>query len=333
MQYRNMIRYRSVWMGVAMIWIVMFHIPMNLPGEPLRFFRQLGYGGVDMCLFASGVGCYYSLAKDPDAGRFCSRRLWRLGPVYLIFMLFWLPWQYVKGVASIPNVLGNLFGIQYLTDLDNEFNWYVSAILVIYVLAPYLKSVIDGSKTRGRLLFLALLLVLTIPFWMSGTYIIVVTRIPVFYAGMLFAAGSMEERCVRPWEVILGVVLSALGIYLLWLGFEHILNRMWAYGLYWYPFLLMAPTACVLLSMLMDRLERLPGGGKLIQILSRIGGYSFEIYLLHIPMVEILTDLIAKHGLQQQKTMVWTLGVIVMSLCCILLQKTAQVLTARIRKI
>ena len=74
-----------------MLWILLFHIPMELPGAGLRLFRQLGYGGVDLCLFASGVGCFYSLSKDPDAGRFLGRRLWRLGPVYLIFMLFWLP--------------------------------------------------------------------------------------------------------------------------------------------------------------------------------------------------------------------------------------------------
>mgnify|MGYP003307083029 FL=1 len=75
MSCRTIIKYRSVWMGAAMLWIVFFHIPMELPTAGLRLFRQLGYGGVDLCLFASGVGCFYSLSKDPDAGRFLGRRL------------------------------------------------------------------------------------------------------------------------------------------------------------------------------------------------------------------------------------------------------------------
>lgn len=244
MSCRTIIKYRSVWMGAAMLWILLFHIPMELPGAGLRLIRQLGYGGVDLCLFASGVGCFYSLSKDPDAGRFLGRRLWRLGPVYLIFMLFWLPWQYTKGVVTLPNLLGNLFGIQYLTALHNEFNWYVSAILVLYVLAPYLKGVIDTAGWKGRVLFLGLLLVLTVPFWMSGTYIIIVTRIPIFYLGMLFAAASAEGRSIRPWQLLVAVALAAVGVAALNWGFEHIMNKMWAYGLHWYPHILIAPPVC-----------------------------------------------------------------------------------------
>lgn len=332
MSCRTIIKYRSVWMGAAMLWIVFFHIPMELPGAGLRLFRQLGYGGVDLCLFASGVGCFYSLSKDPDAGRFLGRRLRRLGPVYLIFMLFWLPWQYTKGVVTLSNLLGNLFGIQYLTALHNEFNWYVSAILVLYVLAPYLKAVIDSAGWRGRVLFLGLLLVLTVPFWMSGTYIIIVTRIPIFYLGMLFAAASAEGRSVRPWQLVIAVALAAVGVAALNWGFEHIMNKMWAYGLHWYPHILIAPPVCVLLSLLMEMLERLPGGGRIVGLLSKIGGYSFEIYLLHFPMVDVLSELIRERGLQEHRTLIWTAGLLVLSCGCVILQKAAHAITGRIRK-
>ena len=93
MRYRDIIKYRSVWMGAAIIWVVFFHIPEILDVTWLAFVKKLGYGGVDLCLFASGVGCFYSLQKDPDPGRFIVRRFWRLAPVYLLFMAFWIPWK------------------------------------------------------------------------------------------------------------------------------------------------------------------------------------------------------------------------------------------------
>lgn len=333
MSYQNIIRHRSVWMGIAMIWIVAFHMPLQAPGELLQFIRKIGYGGVDLCLFASGVGCYYSLKKDPDPGRFMGRRLWRLGPVYLIFLLFWLPWQYSKGLATIPNMLGNLFGIQYLTDLGNGFNWYISAILVFYLLAPFFRSAIDGFALRGRVLLLAVLLAITIPFWMSGTYIILVTRIPVFYLGMLFAAGACEERKVRVREIIAGLVLMVLGLVVLEWGYRNIPNKMWAYGVYWYPFLLIAPVVCVLLSLAMGALERIPGGKTVIRALSKVGEYSFEIYLIHIPLVEIMNELIAAYGLQSRKALVTGAAVLVLAVCCVLLHHGARIITRWIKKI
>lgn len=332
MLYKTIIRHRAVWMGAAMIWIVVYHLPLWGAGAVVEFFRKLGYGGVDICLFASGVGCYYSLNKDPDPGRFMSRRLWRLGPVYLIFLLFWLPWQYTKGLTTVPNVIGNLFGIQYLTDLGNGFNWYISAVLGFYLLAPFFKSAIDASAFRGRAVLLMLLLVMTIPFWMSGTYIIIVTRIPVFYLGMLFGAASCEERRISPLELIFGLVLLVLGLIVLQLGYLHIPDKMWAYGVYWYPFVWIAPMVCVLLSLFMDKLERLPGGKMVVRFLSWVGELSFEIYLIHIPMVELLNAFIAAHGLQENKGIVMCAGVCVMMVCCVILRRMGQLVTRRLRK-
>lgn len=324
MDYQKLIRYRSVWMGVAMLWIVWFHVPLVPAGEGMAFFRKLGYGGVDMCLFASGVGCFYSLQKDPDAGRFMGRRLRRLAPVYLTVMALWLPWQYSRGAATIPTIIGNLFGIQHLTTLNSDFNWYISAILLLYIFAPYLKSVIDSHGLRGRALFLAVLLVLVIPFWMSGEYIIVITRIPVFYMGMLFAAGAGEGRRINAWQWPLGFVLMAFAVAVIWLGFERIPDKMWAYGVYWCPYVLIAPYLCVVLSTVMSWLDRTAAGRAVVRALSVVGEYSFEIYLLHIPMVDIVSEMITNRGLGSHRTPIWLASLCVLAVACVVLRKTAE---------
>ena len=332
MRYRDIIRHRSVWMGAAILWVVFFHIPEILNVTWLAFMKQLGYGGVDLCLFASGVGCFFSLQKDPDPGRFIVRRFWRLAPVYLLFMAFWIPWKWFAGALTIPNVIGNIFGIQYLTALDLEFNWYVSAIIVFYFLAPYLKAFLDAASERGKLLMLLVLLVLVIPFWKSGVYIIFVTRLPVFYLGMLFASGAEEERVVRPWQMVLGTVVMGLGIWFLKYAFREIPDTLWRYGVAWVPFVVIAPPMCVLLSGGAELLERVPGGKSVVRFLSWVGGYSFEIYLLHISMVEILEKRLAEHSLGDSRFLVWAVAVAVMMVLCVLLRRISQLLLRRIRK-
>lgn len=331
MRYRDIIRHRSVWMGAAILWVVFFHIPEILNVTWLAFMKQLGYGGVDLCLFASGVGCFFSLQKDPDPGRFIVRRFWRLAPVYLLFMAFWIPWKWFAGALTIPNVIGNIFGIQYLTALDLEFNWYVSAIIVFYFLAPYLKAFLDAASERGKLLMLLVLLVLVIPFWKSGVYIIFVTRLPVFYLGMLFASGAEEERVVRPWQMVLGTVVMGLGIWFLKYAFREIPDTLWRYGVAWVPFVVIAPPMCVLLSGGAELLERVPGGKSVVRFLSWVGGYSFEIYLLHISIVEILEKRLAEHSLGDSRFLVWAVAVAVMMVLCVLLRRISQLLLRRIR--
>ena len=332
MRYRDIIRHRSVWMGAAILWVVFFHIPEILNVTWLAFMKQLGYGGVDLCLFASGVGCFFSLQKDPDPGRFIVRRFWRLAPVYLLFMAFWIPWKWFAGALTIPNVIGNIFGIQYLTALDLEFNWYVSAIIVFYFLAPYLKAFLDAASELGKLLMLLVLLVLVIPFWKSGVYIIFVTRLPVFYLGMLFASGAEEERVVRPWQMVLGTVVMGLGIWFLKYAFREIPDTLWRYGVAWVPFVVIAPPMCVLLSGGAELLERIPGGKWITAFLSWVGGYSFEIYLLHISIVEILEKRLAEHSLGDSRFLVWAAAVAVMMVLCVLLRRISQLLVRRIRK-
>ena len=90
MELKRIFKHRNFWVGVAMVWIVFFHSAVMVSWVPLNVFKDLGYAGVDICLFASGIGCYYSLEKDPDILRFLKRRATRLAPVYYCFIIPWL---------------------------------------------------------------------------------------------------------------------------------------------------------------------------------------------------------------------------------------------------
>ena len=57
-------RFRNQWLGIAMVWIMWYHSGFSGNIRVFHYLKSIGYGGVDICLFASGIGCYFSLEKD-----------------------------------------------------------------------------------------------------------------------------------------------------------------------------------------------------------------------------------------------------------------------------
>ena len=74
MTLRDTFKYRSIWMGFAILWVVFYHINIPINNTPIFFLKTFGYGGVDIFIFASGIGCYYSYLRDRSPLDFIKRR-------------------------------------------------------------------------------------------------------------------------------------------------------------------------------------------------------------------------------------------------------------------
>ena len=132
-----------------MLWIVFFHVELTVTDEYLSVFKIMGYGGVDIFMFASGVGVYFSYVRDHDPAAFICRRIKRLAPVYLPFIILWCVYKTWLGGFNYGAVIGNLFGVQGFTGLGGEFNWYITGLAVMYLLAFSL-AYERGEITRER---------------------------------------------------------------------------------------------------------------------------------------------------------------------------------------
>lgn len=281
MRIKDLSKYRNSWLGAAMIWIVLYHTELKSGIKLLDFIKQIGYGGVDICLFASGLGCWYSLDKDNDPFRFLKRRISRLAPDWLAFILLWLIFKAFTEGISFQMALGNITALQYFADSGSAFNWYISALLLMYLLAPYFKKVIDEAGPRKIIAVIAALTICTIPFWKAQSLIIIVTRIPIFFMGMVLGRLCKEDREIGKTQI--AAVLSLMMIGFMGLAFcaKFFSNYMWAAGLYWYPFILITPGLVILTVWCVDRIRRINCLTWLDKYLSFIGKYSFEIYLVH----------------------------------------------------
>jgi len=319
MYFKDLLRHRQVWLGAALLWIIMFHLPLDL--GYLHYLKLFGYGGVDICVFASGIGCFYSLSSDPDAARFMKRRLKRLMPTYVVFIALWLVYKYLIGEFCFQMAVGNLLALQNFTGFGQAYNWYIGATLFFYLLAPYFKAIVDQAASVRKYLFLVFLLVCSIPFWGSEPYMIVVSRLPVFYAGMLFADRCQKNERISGGQIAGMVGALVLGLLILAVSHFSFPQYLWSRGLYWHPFLLITPPLCTAISWTANLLEKTRIGKPVVFFLSLCGNFSLELCLVHVELMVIIPAFIEKHNLSHMSNLIWVAGLGVLFAGCFALRR------------
>lgn len=293
MTLKEVIKYRKIWMGFAILWVIFFHFGYK-PPDPLAALQSSGYSGVDIFFFASGIGCYLSYSRDKNAAAFIKRRFIRIMPTYFVFIVIWCTYKVITDGMDFTTVLGNIFCVQDLTGKDGSFNWYFGAMWIFYLLTPYFVAVADKiKKPAGCVLFCLLLVLFSFPFWNVKALIIIVTRMPVYFLGMYLAKRSLEsDEKISLKFMLIATVLSIISMAAFIVCYFKLHDELWNYGLWWYPFIITAPTICLYLSFICKQLEKKSAGRNILKAFSFIGSYTFELFLVHMFVFKEVSSMI-----------------------------------------
>lgn len=287
MRFQTIFKYRKHMMAAAIVMILLYHTKGAWPEIALKRIAGYFYGGVDLFFFASGIGCYFSYCRDRDAAAFFRRRCARILPVYVPFALCWIAVEALGAGISFSAALANLFGVHGFLDIAPSFNWYVSGMWLSYLLTPFLAPLAERCDNRVKAIGAVLaLLLFSCAFWGDTQLIIIVTRLPVFFAGMLFAAESERREALTKAELALLLALIPVGAAILWESPKFFADLVWSHGLAWYPMLLIAPGLCVAVAAVSAWLDRFAAGRGINKVLGFLGGITFEIYLVHFWALE-----------------------------------------------
>ncbi len=287
MRFQTLFKYRKNMMAAAIVMILLYHTKGAWPEIALKKAAAYFYGGVDVFFFCSGVGCFFSYLGDCDPASFLKRRAARVLPVYLPFILVWIALHVNDGSITLSSALANLFGVHGFTGIKPAFNWYVSGMWLSYLLAPWLAPLAERCNTRTKAAGALLgLLLLSAAFWGDTELVIIMTRLPVFFVGMLFAAESRRREALTKTELMLLICAVPIGALLLWETPRFAADVVWNYGLAWYPLLLIAPGLCVLIAAASEGLSRFKAGQTVNRAGAFLGDLTFEIYLVHFWAVE-----------------------------------------------
>lgn len=286
--YQKVSRYRSLIMGLAILWIVLFHSGFHLPFSPFQLLKTTGYGGTDFFMFCSGFGIYCSLNHDFRFSTFWKKRAKRIFPSYFLVITAWVIMETMLYGMSLSEILGNYLFFGSWAGFSHQFNWYVPCILVFYLLSPLFYRVLQHARER-LVWILVLLLVpvgLSFLFFHSGL-LISVSRLPIYLTGMVFAQKMLSGKDLTlPKRLVLyGAALCGMLALFFWI--RNLPDLLWEYGLWWYPFILIVPGMSIAAATLAARLQKYRAVHKLIKGISVLGNSSLEIYLVHIALFDL----------------------------------------------
>lgn len=182
-------------MAISMICIMMYHQTWITHGAFFEWIHLLGYLGVEVFLFISGFGIAHSLRKNP-IDKFYKNRIIRLLPACLIWGLLQIALSNIPSMPPSQSLILDLFALSH---------WYIYALVVYYISAPFIYKVI--ARWGGYWLLFAIVIAtyIAVFFWeydADAPYFImygrwVVKRFPVFVFGMLIALKPIQWSLSR----------------------------------------------------------------------------------------------------------------------------------------
>lgn len=282
----NISRFRAEQMGAAMLFVILFHVALDR-GDPFYGLRRCGNVGVDIFLFLSGVGLWFSWVKTPDVLRFYRRRLLRIVPTWIVVATaFYLP-DYLgarRFSHSIVDLIGDIT-INWDFWLHDELTfWYVPAIMALYLVAPWYMRLIQ-SRPVYRWLPLLMVIWCVMVQWVLpihaavGHIEIFWSRVPIFFIGINFGemVRTRSQLSSDAVWLLLVTFLMTFGTCLYLEQVRHGHFPLFVERMLYIPF-----TVCTVL--VMNRIfRRTP---QWVNRLFRfVGALSLEAYLIHIHFV------------------------------------------------
>ncbi len=273
---------RDILFGIATIMIVLYHSYISfknaMPNYPvlaeiLTLIKEHCNKGVDMFLFMSGIGLYYSMSNNPRLRDFYKKRATRILPAVFIVSFIWFAYDTPAGLEGYFN---DVFFVSFFTKGIRNF-WYFILVIFLYAVYPLIHKLFKRTGVLGviatvtAVVALNFLLMKTSPAFYTRIEI-ALTRIPVFLLGA-FAGKFVKEgkKISWLWIGLAGVVLAGIYVFYYYQPLSHLLY------LYRYIGGVFAICHLFLYSALFSKCRM----GALGTFLVWLGGYSMEIYLIH----------------------------------------------------
>jgi len=290
-------RYRNEIMGVAIVWVMLFHSQIDLSRIfwPAGFIKLMGYAGADIFFFLSGFGLYHGYrAVRLTTFEFYTVRLSKILPAYWIMVtVYFLVEHLAWGTYSSLDWLFMLTGLNFFVQED-KILWFIPALACFYAMFLCMvrwafeqgRSVAVKRVGIGIAAAVALSIVITLT---DLHYLLIMTiRFPVFilgiYAGYLHVT---EQKSFWFGSAGFNGLVMVFGLALLVLIVAVTPYEVgWRYGVGWYPFIVLTYPLCLMIALALDWLSDSAGHSPvwrmLKSFLSLCGRYSLEIFLIHV---------------------------------------------------
>lgn len=212
-------KYRTALMGIATLMIIISHAPASGVIMPHIWERIMGLGnfGVDIFLFLSGIGGYYSLSKMPKKSDYFKKRYLRLGIPYFLITTPFIITYLLMGVYSIPDALLSFTTFDFW--LEHKGAWFIAMLIPLYLLSPVFFNLLSGKKKWWMLIILSgcIVVLCNIPTENSvlSNIQFAFQRVPSYLVGMAIGEYCKSPGPSTPNNLIIKMFVFGGGGYLL----------------------------------------------------------------------------------------------------------------------
>lgn len=289
-------KYRNSIYGVSIILVILFHFfdrVRHLNGifaEISRLYWILiGSVGVDIFLIMSGVSLFYSLKKNSNVLEFYIKRCKRIIVPYLIVgFIFW----YIKDIALLKlgtvALIKDMLFVTFFTNGDRTF-WYILAIMIIYLFYPLIFKIYSKIDKVSEIVTMFLIgaivgvnyLIYLYDIDLYNNIEIMLTRFPAIILGAYCGKRVYDKAKIRKVDFI---VLGASIIVDLSINFFRIIEAGYiGEKILRYVQISRGIVAIFIVSLVLAMIKNI----KVEGLLSKVGEYSLDLYLVHVAIIEI----------------------------------------------
>lgn len=295
-------KYRAHIMGFCILDVLIGHSDMVFRSGPMSYLLSLLWV-IDIFFFMTGLGAYHSLSKNPQLLPFYKRRFMRVYPYYLpVIFIYCIP-IFAYSIRFAPELLlrntqefmGNVFLVGWFAGLDNQFNWYIQALMVFYLVAPPIVFLVKHFEGNGKKLALLLgFFCITQVCFLGSGFLVAYARTIAFMMGIIAADCAVRNKNFKlnvPIMLVLWVLGNGLAYYV-----QSLPSDLGAkYGISWYPGLIIIPGMMLILSWVFEFCSRYKALRWISSAFSVLGQYSLEIYIVNV----LGYDLLARCGISR----------------------------------
>ena len=263
---------RSALMGIAILWVVFYHFGFHTP--IISHVTRFGYTGVDIFMFLSGFGLFYSLQKKQGLSNYFKKRVMRIFPSYFLvgitLSLFCYPnenfWDYLWRCSTFGFWTNGIY-----------YEWFIPAIIALYCLFPLAFRILACNRIRQYKFLIVCCLIFSAYAAFNYTIVdnwhfLLLYRIPIFLFGALTAFYIAKQYSQKEYNWI-----GIIGVFI-FIGFFIIPELRTRYIAFTFLTPLIISISCICV--------------KNITIINKWGGVigkaSLEIYLVHLVFLKYL---------------------------------------------
>lgn len=268
----------------------MFHLPFRPSIPIIDNIMNIGYGGVDIFLFLSGFGLYFSLSKKGTSlSQYYKKRFCRILPEFWLFLVVTYIISMDFDIHSFWNLICQATTIGYWIPFVPYTLWYISCILFFYTIFPIYFKLFQKYGFKIPLIIeiagfiLIAIYAIVMVFYFNnvnrgGNLILTIARIPIFFIGAIWGywvKNTVDIKITRR-KIIFTLLIFSGSIILLEYFLHCCSTYLWTCSLYFLPFIIIAPILSIIIAIIMDKIPLF-----ISSLFAKIGSISLELYIVH----------------------------------------------------